>query len=88
MVRAFWPTAYKDVARIFVHHTRTPLGRRHPDKLKCAVVLEAVKDKPCGWRYRAILDRFCARRRLERVGRDEETGCPRSNKETDVKKIR
>jgi hypothetical protein len=31
---------------MFVHHTRAPLGRRHPDHNKCAVVLEALKDKP------------------------------------------
>jgi hypothetical protein len=31
---------------MFVHHTRAPLGLRHPDHNKCAVVLEAVKDKP------------------------------------------
>ena len=30
---------------MFVHHTRAPLGRRHPDTLKCAVVLEALKDE-------------------------------------------
>jgi hypothetical protein len=31
---------------MFVHHTRAPLGRRHPNHNKCAVVLGAVKDKP------------------------------------------
>ena len=31
---------------MFVHHTRAPLEIRHPDHNKCAVVLEAVKDKP------------------------------------------
>ena len=31
---------------MFVHHTRAPLERRHPDHSKCAVVLEAVKDEP------------------------------------------
>lgn len=30
----------------FVHHTRAPLERRHPDTLKRAVVLEAFKDEP------------------------------------------
>src|SRR5262245_55710672 len=35
-----------------------------PDTLKCAVVLEAVQGRsPCGVALRAILDRFCARRR-------------------------
>jgi hypothetical protein len=34
-----------------------------PDTLKCAVVLEALKDGAFGGRERApILDRFCARR--------------------------
>ena len=33
-----------------------------PTTPECAVVLEAVKDKPCGGAERAILDRFCARR--------------------------
>jgi hypothetical protein len=42
------PTEYKDVARIFVHHTRAPLGLHHPDHNKCAVVLEAVKDEAYG----------------------------------------
>ena len=31
---------------MFVHHTRAPLGLRHPDHHKCAVVLGPVKDKP------------------------------------------
>jgi len=39
------PTAYKDVARTFVHPAAAPLGRRHPDHRKCAVVLGAIKDK-------------------------------------------
>jgi hypothetical protein len=40
-------TEYKDVARCFVHQPAAPLERRHPpDSLKCAGVLEAVKDKP------------------------------------------
>jgi hypothetical protein len=30
---------------MFVHHTRAPLGLRHPDHNKCAVVLEPVKDE-------------------------------------------
>ena len=35
-----------------------------PDTPKCAVVLEAVQGQaPCGVTLRAILDRFCARRR-------------------------
>jgi len=45
-----------------------PLERRHPDHNKCAVVLEAVKDEPCGGRWRAILDRSCARPASHRGG--------------------
>jgi hypothetical protein len=68
------PTEYKDVARMFVHHKRAPLERRHPDHSKCAVVLEAFKDEPSVVANAPILDRFCARRRVDRVGRGEETG--------------
>jgi hypothetical protein len=56
------PAAYKDVARSLVHHYAAPLGLRHPDTLKCAAVLGAIKDKPSGWRCAPILDRSCARR--------------------------
>jgi hypothetical protein len=35
---------------MFVHHTRAPLERRHPDQSKCAVVLGAVKDGALRWR--------------------------------------
>jgi len=66
----------------FVHHTRAPLERRHPDTLKRAVVLEAFKDEPSVGANAPILDRFCARRRCGCVGWDEETAA-RSNKETD-----
>jgi hypothetical protein len=60
---------------VFVHQPAAPLGRRHPDTRKCAVVLEALKDEPPpGVTLRAILDRFCARRLYSIVGRDEETG--------------
>jgi hypothetical protein len=52
MVPAFWPTAYKDVARMFVHHTRAPLDLViHPDPTKCAIVPRAVKDEASRWRY-------------------------------------
>ena len=63
MVWVSVPTAYKDVARMFVHHTRAPLGRRHPDHSKCAVVLGALKDESLRW----VLTHpsSCARRRLE-----------------------
>ena len=74
MVRVSAPTEYKDVARMFVHHTRAPLERRHPDHSKCAVVLEAFKDEPSVGANAPILDRFCARPALlDRVGRGEET---------------
>jgi hypothetical protein len=35
---------------MFVHHMRAPLGRRHPDHNKYAVVLGAIKAKPVGGR--------------------------------------
>jgi hypothetical protein len=35
---------------MFVHHMRAPLGRRHPDHNKYAVVLRAIKAKPVGGR--------------------------------------
>jgi hypothetical protein len=58
-----WPAAYKDVARSLVHHSAASLGLRHPDTLKCAVVLEALKDQgPLRVALRAVLDSFCARR--------------------------
>src|SRR5262249_45878075 len=58
-----WPAAYKDVARMFVHHMRAPLGRRrHPDQSKCAAVLGAFKDEPSVGASAPILDRYCARR--------------------------
>src|SRR5262245_11636064 len=58
-----WPAAYKDVARMFVHHMRAPLGRRrHPDQSKCAAVLGAFKDEPSVGASAPILDRSCARR--------------------------
>ena len=59
---------------MFVHHTRAPLGLRHPDHHKCAVVLGPVKDKP--WRVGAhapILDHSCARQPALLMGRGEET---------------
>jgi hypothetical protein len=60
---------------MFVHHTRAPLEPRHPDQSKCAVVLGAIKDQPSVGADAPILDRSCARRLVDRVGRDEETGC-------------
>ena len=35
---------------MFVHYTRAPLGYRHPDHNKCAVVLGAIKVKPISGR--------------------------------------
>ena len=35
---------------MFVHHMRAPLGRRHPDHNKYAVVLRGIKAKPVGGR--------------------------------------
>jgi hypothetical protein len=51
---------------MFVHHMRAPLGRRHPDHNKNAVVLEAIKAKPVGGRPMGgpALTRSCARRPL------------------------
>ena len=51
-----WPAAYKDVARSLVHPAAAPLGRRHPDHTKCAVVLGAVKDGPSVGADAPILD--------------------------------
>jgi len=46
------------------------------DTLRCAVVLEALKDESSVGANAPILDRFCARRRCADVaGRGEETGC-------------
>jgi hypothetical protein len=67
---------------MFVHNSAAPLGLRHPDSLKCAVVLEALKDQPLRVALRAILDRFCARRPWTR-GSGRGNGLSRSNKEID-----
>ena len=53
---------------------------RRPDRIKRAVVLEAVKVWPGNGgacrkiRATANLDSFCARQRKRSAGRDEETG--------------
>jgi hypothetical protein len=57
----------------------------HLHHRKCAVVLGAIKDKALRVALRDILDRSCARRRLDRVGRDEETGCPGRTKKLTMK---
>jgi hypothetical protein len=57
------------------YHTRAPLGLRHPDHNKCAVVLEPVKDNALAGgaaRHPSPLLRAPALR--NRVGRDEERG--------------
>jgi hypothetical protein len=47
MVRVSGPTEYKHAANdLFVSATRGLPSYRHPDTLKCAVVLEALKDEP------------------------------------------
>ena len=56
MVWVSVPTAYKDVARMFVHHTRAPLDVVIPTTAKCAVVLGAVKDEPSVGANAPILD--------------------------------
>jgi hypothetical protein len=45
-----WPAAYKDVARCFVHQPQLPSDVVIADTLKCAVVLEALKDEAIGGR--------------------------------------
>jgi hypothetical protein len=45
-----------------------------PGTSEPAAVLVAVKDKPCGRAKRRVLDGHCARRPMQRVGRDEGTG--------------
>ena len=46
---------------------------------------EPSRTRPLRVALRAILDRSCARRRLDRVGRDEETGCPGRTKKLTMK---
>ena len=60
--------------------------RRHhaaavaPDARQPAIVLAAVKDKPCGRpQDAAVLDRRCARRPHRRAGRDERMAPPGPN---------
>jgi len=50
MVWVLAPTAYKDVARMFVHKTAGSPRRRPPDHTKRAGVLGAVKDEALRWR--------------------------------------
>ena len=76
-----------DVARCFVHLSAAPLGRRHPDTLKCVIVLEALKDEPSVGANAPILDRFCARRLHAIVWVGARKRADRSNKEMEVKMI-
>ena len=58
---------------MFVHHTRAPLERRHPDHSKCAVVLGALKDESLRWVLTHPSLTAPARAGDSEVGRDEET---------------
>jgi hypothetical protein len=79
MVRVHGPTEYKVVARFIAPASGLP-SDRHPDRIKRAVVLGAVKvwpgkDGACGKvGATANLDSSCARRPERSAGRDEETG--------------
>ena len=75
---------------MFVHHMRAPLGRRHPDHNKYAVVLEAIKAKPVGGRPMGgapSLDRSCARRPLSVCGSGRRNGCPGRTKKLKDEKM-
>jgi hypothetical protein len=83
MVRVTEPTEYKAAARSFraPHAGSPPIV--HPDTPKPAVVLEAVKAEPLGGRQRRPALMAPARAGLYFVlGRGEETGARKSNKET------
>src|SRR5271155_1346583 len=80
MVRVLGPTEYKVVARL-IRATESGLpSDRHPDRIKRAVVLEAVKVWPGKGGVRrkvgatANLDSSCARRLCKTTGWGEETG--------------
>jgi hypothetical protein len=79
MVRVIEPTEYKAAARLFrAPHAGSP-SNRHPDTLKPAVVLEAVKAEPRGVAAAeaASLDRSCARRPVLCAGSGRGNGCSR-----------
>jgi len=87
MVRVAAPTAYKDVARMFVHpHAGLPSDVRYPDQSNCAVVLGTVKDEPSVGADAPILDRSCARQPTRKLGRGEETGLPCRTKKLGIRK--
>ena len=74
---------------MFVHHMRAPLGRRHPDHNKYAVVLGAIKAMPVGGRPMGG-PALTAPARADHslcVGRDEETGCPGRTKKLKDQKM-
>src|SRR5215467_15196035 len=60
-----------------------PLGLRHPDHNKCAVVLEPVKDQgPCGWRATRPSLTASVRAGSTRLSVGAKKRLARSNKET------
>jgi hypothetical protein len=73
----------KDRASSSASRPRVPAKRRTPPPLKHRPVLAALKAKPCGRRFSAGLDRRCARAKLEKARRDEET-LPRRTKKPDI----
>jgi hypothetical protein len=74
MVWVSGPAEYKHVARSSCT-TRGLPSYRHPDTLKCAVVLEAVKDEPSVALTRHPLTTSARAGSHLFVGRGEETGC-------------
>ena len=80
MVRVLGPTEYKVVARLIRAPQAGSPSDRHRDRIRGAVVLEAVKVWPGKRRARgkvgatANLDSSCARRLCNTAGRGEETG--------------
>src|SRR5215468_672957 len=71
MVWVFRPAAYKDVGTIFVHtNPQLPSDFVIPTRSSVPSCAKPSKDEAFGGaQTRAILDRFCARRALDRVGR-------------------
>ena len=80
MVRVLGPTEYKVVTRTDPRPKAGSPLTRHPDRIKRAGALEAVKVRPgklgaCRKVGAAAnLDSSCARRRQRTADRDEETG--------------
>lgn len=63
-----------------------PPRHRHPGRNQHVAVLGAIKDKPSRAREVRVLDSSCARRRLRRTGRGEETGFQVEQKKLDWRK--